>query len=92
MDKHTDQDREILDVKILQKVNAIHRTAFQEKFPTQVEHILRLLTERLQHGLDKRSGVVVTDPDTWVLTAEEINLLSQSMYYINQIRRDINSV
>lgn len=84
-------DRQVLDTRILQKVNAAHRGAFIEKFPGQIEHILRLLTERLQHGLDKRQGVVVTEPATWILTADEILALSQSMYYINQVRNTLNN-
>jgi hypothetical protein len=51
----------VTETLILQKINASHRVAFAEKYPGQVEHILRLLTERLQAGLDKRDGVVVED-------------------------------
>lgn len=83
-------DPRVLETKILQKVNAAYRGAFQEKFPGQCEHILRLITERLHHGLDKRQGVIVTDPDTWTLTAEEIRELAQAMYYINTIRQQQN--
>jgi hypothetical protein len=75
-----------LDTRILQKVNGAHREAFVEKFPGQLEHILRLITERLHLGLDKRDGVRVNDPDTWILTSEEICSLAAAMNQINQIR------
>jgi hypothetical protein len=91
MDSGKEFDRQVLDTRILQKVNAHHRGAFLEKYPGQVEHILRLITERLQHGLDKRTGVIVTDPNTWILTAEEIRDLSEGMYYLDLIRQSFKS-
>ena len=81
-----EHDRQVLDTRILQKVNGAHREAFLEKFPGQLEHILRLITERLHLGLDKRDGVRVNDPDTWILTSEEICSLAAAMNQINQIR------
>jgi hypothetical protein len=86
MDSSKNYEKQVLDTRILQKVNGAHREAFQEKFPGQTEHILRLITERLHLGLDKRDGVRVTEPDTWILTAGEIRELAQAMYYINEIR------
>jgi hypothetical protein len=83
-------EQQVQDVKILQKINRAHRGAFMEKFPGSIEHILRLLTERLQLGLDKRDGVDVVDPSTWLLSTEEIQDLAQAMYHINQIRLSIN--
>jgi hypothetical protein len=62
-----------------------------EKFPGSIEHILRLLTERLQLGLDKRDGVDVVDPSTWLLSPEEIQDLAQAMNHINQIRLSITA-
>ena len=84
------QEHQVQDIRILQKVNAAHREAFREKFPGQVEHMLRLITERLQAGLDKRQGVVINDPDTWILTAEEILHMSQAMLNVYQIYREQN--
>ena len=81
-----DQDRLAQEVRIQGKINAVHREAFLVKFPGQVEHTLRLLTERLQLGLDKRDGVVVTDPETWLLRPDEIRDLAEAMSYINAIR------
>ena len=92
MDKSKEFERQVLDTKILQKVNGAHREAFQEKFPGQCEHILRLITERLHHGLDKRDNVRVNDPNTWILSAEEIADLAEAMYHINQIRSSLKDV
>ena len=91
MDSSKNYERQVLDTRILQKVNGAHREAFQEKFPGQCEHILRLITERLHLGLDKRDGVRVNEPDTWILSAGEIRDLAESMYYINQIRISITA-
>ena len=84
-----DIDPLVLDTKIQAKINAAHRGAFTEKFPGQIEHILRLLTERLQHGLDKREGVDISRVDTWRLMPNEIAELSQSIYHINEVRNSI---
>ena len=88
MDKY---EREVLDTRILQKVNAAHRGAFSEKFPGQCEHILRLITERLHLGLDKRQGVDPGDPDTWRLTASEIRDLAEAMYFLNGIKNTLQA-
>lgn len=80
-------ERQVQDVKILQKVNAAHREAFVEKFPGQVEHCLRLTMERLQVGLDKRDGVDIAKPTTWRLNTVEIMELAQAAHYLNEIRK-----
>ena len=80
-------DARIADVKILQKVNSIHREAFGVKYPSQVEHCLRLTMERLQAGLDKRDGVDVARPDTWRMSTVEIQELAHTAYLLNEIRR-----
>jgi hypothetical protein len=82
-----DQDRLVQDVKILQKVNAVHRDAFITKYPGQVEHCLRLTMERLQAGLDKRDGCDIADPDTWRMTTVELQELANTAYLLNEIRR-----
>jgi hypothetical protein len=83
-------EQEVLDTKILQKINAHHRGAFIEKFPTQTEHILRLITERLQLGLDKRMGVDPGDIETWRLLPSEIRDLAEAMYYVNMVRNSLD--
>ena len=80
------QERMVNDVKIMQKVNRVHREAFLEKYPGQVEHCLRLIMERLQAGLDKRDGVDIANPDTWRMTPQEVHLLVHSAQLLNEIR------
>ena len=83
------EETKVRETLILQKINASHRVAFAEKFPGQLEHILRLLTERLHLGLDKRDGVVVTDPSTWKLSASEICELADALQKIHQVRENL---
>jgi len=80
------QERMVNDVKIMQKVNRVHREAFLEKFPGQVEHCLRLIMERIQVGLDKRDGVDIANPDTWRMTPTELHQLTHSAQLLNEIR------
>ena len=82
-------DPQVLDTKIQSKINAAHRGAFAEKFPGQCEHILRLITERLHAGLDKREGVDLANVDTWRLLPAEMRDLAEAMYYINQVRNTL---
>jgi hypothetical protein len=79
----------VSDTLILQKINASHRVAFAEKFPGQCEHILRLLTERLQAGLDKRDGVVIDQTDTWKLSTQQLLELSQAIEAIYYVHKDL---
>lgn len=79
------------DTLILQKINASHRLAFTEKFPGQIEHILRLLTERLQNGLDKRDNVNLDDVKTWKLSPGELYELSDAVYKIYLVREGLKS-
>lgn len=80
------------DTLIMQKINASHRVAFAEKFPNQIEHILRLLTERLQAGLDKRDGVDITDPDTWKMHPDELSAMSKAILDIYTVRERLKDV
>jgi len=82
----------VSDTLILQKINASHRVAFAEKFPGQIEHILRLLTERLQAGLDKRDGVDVTDPDTWKMHPDELAAMARAILDIYNVKERLNNV
>ena len=84
------QQQQVQDTIIMGKVNAAHREAFREKFPGQIEHMLRLISERLQAGLDKRSGVVIQDSTTWILSAEQILQLSQAMRNVYLIYKEQN--
>lgn len=80
---------QVQEVKILQKVNAVHRDAFSQKYPGQVEHCLRLVMERLQVGLDKRSNVDLANPSTWILSTAEIADLAEAAHNLNSIRKDL---
>ena len=64
----------VQDVKIEQKINAAHREAFQQKFPGQIEHCMRLVAERLQHGLRKDTDVQLSDCSAKDLTWALVNL------------------
>lgn len=79
------------DTLILQKVNASHRIAFADKYPNQVEHILRLITERLQLGLTKLEATDLHDPKTWILSCDEIESLAQAMFYVHQVRQELKA-
>lgn len=81
------QERLVLDTKILQKVNSANRDAFLIKYPGQVEHCLRLTMERLQAGLDKRDGVDITRPDSWRMSTMELQELAHTAYLLDQIRK-----
>ena len=81
----------VSDTLILQKINASHRVAFAEKFPGQLEHILRLLTERLQAGLDKRDGVDIADPDTWKMTPSELAAMSHAIVDIYSVKEQLKA-
>jgi hypothetical protein len=87
--KHAQEHARVSETLIMQKVNASHRVAFAEKFPGQLEHILRLLTERLQIGLDKRDNVLLEDPKSWKLSTSELRDLSQAIEAIYFIRKDL---
>ena len=85
------ESAKVHDTLIMQKVNASHRIAFKEKFPNQLEHILRLLTERMQNGLDKRDNVVVDDVTTWKLRPEDLYYLSEAIYNIYHVKEMLSN-
>lgn len=76
------------DTKIMQKVNAVNRESFVQRFPNQIEHHMRLVSERLQACLLKPEGTVLHDPDTWPAGADEIFALSHALRNLNEVRRD----
>ena len=78
------QQRITRDTLILQKVNRAHREAFKQRFPGQVEHVMRLTAERLQAMLTAKP-TDLADPATWVSTAAEIRDLSEGLYYLAHI-------
>ena len=80
------QERIERDVKIMQKVNHAHREAFKNRFPGQIEHILRLTAERLHNVLLKKPDDL-GDPETWTATAGEIRDLSEALYFLVEINK-----
>ena len=75
------------DTKILQKVNAVNREAFVARMPGQLEHVMRLVMERLQHCLHKTDLTVLSSPDTWPATTAEIADLAQGLWHLEQVRQ-----
>ena len=82
------QARAADETKIMQKVNAVNREAFTQRFPNQIEHHMRLISERLQACLTKPPTFVMDQPLTWPATADEIFALSHALKNLNEVRRD----
>lgn len=78
------QERLVDETKILQKVNHAHREAFRQKFPGQIEHIMRLTAERLQAVLTNKPDKL-NDIETWESTPQEIRDLCEGLYYLSLI-------
>jgi len=77
------------DIPILQKVGAVQREAFREKFPGQLEHCLRLTAERLQAVLTKRADTDPALPATWSASPREIADLAIALNYLHDIQRNL---
>ena len=92
MDRQEVAATQVADTKILQKVNHSLRDAFNEKYPGQVDHCLRLIMERLHLGLDKRGGADPGDPDTWNLSSEELAALSTAAWNLHQIKTSFPNI
>jgi|LakMenEpi03Aug12_release.lakeMendotaPanAssembly.Ray.scaffolds.fasta_scaffold199969_2 hypothetical protein len=75
------------ETKILQKVNAANREAFVQRMPGQLEHVMRLVMERLQHCLHKTPDTVLDSPDTWPAAPAEISALANSLWHLEQVRQ-----
>ncbi len=75
------------ETKILQKVNAANREAFVQRFPGQIEHCMRLVSERLQYCLNKPEGTDLTNPATWPATPDELFALSHALRNLEEVRR-----
>lgn len=82
------QERMVRDTLILQKVNSAHREAFESKFPGQIQHVLRLIAERLQAVLTNKPSVL-NDPTDWATTPADIRDLSEALQNIYLIYKDI---
>ena len=82
---HTDDP----DLRIAKKIVAGQSAVFRDRFPSQVEQCLRLLTERLQAGLDKRNGVIIDTPTTWRMTAQELTALALAVEAIHNVYTNV---
>jgi hypothetical protein len=78
------QERLARDTKIMQKVNAAHREGFKTRFPGQCEHMMRLITERLQSVLAAKPSDL-TKPATWDTTPTEIADLAEALWHLTVI-------
>jgi len=74
------------ETKIMQKVNAVNREAFTQRFPGHIEHSMRLISERLQNCLIKPGEMDLANPDTWPATAGEIESLAGALWSLEQVR------
>lgn len=81
------QERISRDVKIMQKVGAANREAFVQRFPGQLEHSMRLVSERLQACLTKPEGTDLAHPHTWPATAGEIESLAAALQSLETVRQ-----
>ena len=88
--KQAQEQARVRDTRILQKVNAVHREAFREKFPGQVEHCMRLTAERLQACLSKAEGCDVADPTTWPASARDIADLAVALNWLHEIHNHLD--
>jgi hypothetical protein len=76
------------DVKIMQKVNAVNREAFVIKFPGQIEHCMRLVSERLQYCLTKPEGMDLAHPMSWPASPDELFALSHALRNLEEVRKN----
>ncbi len=84
------EQRRVDETKIMQKVNAVNRTAFLQRFPGQLEHMMRLVSERLQFCLHKNDHVSLDNPDTWAATPAELASLSAALRDLDSIHQRWN--
>ena len=77
--------RRVDDTKILQKVNAANRDAFLQKFPGNLEHSMRLVSERLLNCLNKPEGIDLSRPESWPATSIDIAALAEALHHLDQI-------
>ena len=82
------ESRRADETKIMQKVNAVNREAFTQRFPNQIEHHMRLISERLQACLTKPQGFVLDQPNTWPASTDDIFALAHALKDLNTVRQD----
>ena len=80
---------EVYPDSLTPKIHNVQSAVFKNRFPSQVEQCLRLLTERLQAGLDKRNGAVLDNTTTWNMTALELSDLAKAVESIYNVYKDV---
>jgi hypothetical protein len=80
------ESRRVDETKIMQKVMAVNREAFTQRFPGHIEHSMRLISERLQNCLVKPGEMDLSDPHTWPATPAEIESLAAALWSMEQVR------
>lgn len=83
----TRQAEQVRETLIMQKVNQAHREAFKQRFPAQIEHIMRLTAERL-HNILLRKPEDLGNPDTWTCSAHEIRDLSEALHRLADLHKN----
>ncbi len=83
------ESRRADETKIMQKVNAVNREAFTQRFPGHIEHNMRLISERLQNCLIKPGTMDLSNPDSWPATAGEIESLANALWSLEQVRLNL---
>ena len=68
------ESQAIQDSAIYEKMTKPKVDQFEERMPTQVAHCLRLVLERLQLGMDKRSRIQITNEEVAQLSRAALDL------------------
>jgi len=85
--RQAQQQRLARDTRLAQSVGVAHRRAFRDRFPGQLEHCMRLVSERLQSCLSKPDSCDLARPDTWPAGAADIRDLSAALWELEQVRQ-----
>jgi hypothetical protein len=81
------QQRMAKDTVILQKVNYAHREAFKTRFPGQIEHCMRLVSERL-HKMLLNVPTDQSNPETWTSTTSELRDMAETLHKLAELQRN----
>ena len=85
--RQAQQQRRARDTRLAQSVGEAHRLAFRDRFPGQLEHCMRLVSERLQSCLFKNDQCDLSRPETWPAGTADIRDLSEALWALEQVRQ-----
>lgn len=85
--RQAQQQRMARDTRLAQTVGNAHRLAFRDRFPGQLEHCMRLVSERLQSCLIKPEHCDLTRPETWPAGPADIRDLAAALWELEQVRQ-----